>query len=160
MESDQQECTDQTTDQETADKVKEEVATDEGSKVASGERTKLERRKRRCPIVNVEKYLNNEDDKGEKKEDGAAASNRYRHSLQLLIATYELATYRACVWKKLATGFLRNSQKHISGMYVLQSITTYIPAVVFYSLNSYPQGYASMYSTPPHLLVFCRLGNN
>lgn len=77
LDNDQKECTDQRTSQETDDKVEVAVAVDEASSMDSEERIKLERRRRRCPTVKVEKYLNNDGDEGEKKENGAEGSIRY-----------------------------------------------------------------------------------
>ena len=76
LENDQKECTDQRRSQETDDDLVA-VAADEGSNLDSEERIKLERRRRRCPTVNVEKYLNSEDDEGEKKKNEASGNNRY-----------------------------------------------------------------------------------
>lgn len=73
----EKENSDQRVSQETDNAVEVAVAVDEASNVDSEERIKLERRRRRCPIVRVEKYLKNEDDEEEKKENEAAGSNRY-----------------------------------------------------------------------------------
>ncbi|CAN0408177.1 unnamed protein product [Ectocarpus sp. 8 AP-2014] len=42
----------------------------------SGERQKLDRRKRRCPVVSVHRYPNNTEDDGEGKEDEGAGKRR------------------------------------------------------------------------------------
>ncbi|CAM9805159.1 unnamed protein product [Ectocarpus sp. 12 AP-2014] len=42
----------------------------------SGERQKLDRRKRRCPVVHVHRYPNNSEDDGEGKEDKGAGKRR------------------------------------------------------------------------------------
>lgn len=82
LQNEPKEYTDQRKIQETEDEVDVvAVATGEAASVDSEERKK-ERRRRRCPIVNVGKYLNNEEDEGETKEDGTPGKNRYIATLQ------------------------------------------------------------------------------
>ena len=60
----------------TGQDCEDDTANDTGSNVDPEEREKLERRRRRRPTVNLERYLNNTDDEGERKEHGGAGSTR------------------------------------------------------------------------------------
>eukprot|EP00752_Nemacystus_decipiens_P010115 g9016.t1 len=102
LENEQAACIDQRTSQETDDNAEVAAAADRASKLGSEERIKLERRRRRCPTVTVEKYLNNDRDEGERTENGEAGIIRpsiARTIMQEDVTEFlRLVQEGACVW--------------------------------------------------------------
>ncbi|CAM9495672.1 unnamed protein product [Ectocarpus fasciculatus] len=75
----------------------------------SGERQKLDRRKRRCPVVNVHRYPNSSEDDGEGKEDEETGKRRRVNSVAMPL----YMSFARVVMQEDVTGFSRLVQEGI-----------------------------------------------